>query len=295
MSSESPSTATLPPNFDRSAEFVDDEDQVEASTQKNSESSPDNSDRDNSGTGVRRGRLLLWLTGTTTAGYAISAFVHSLLIVGLSVVVLPGMSGAGDVSTLVSVSDTEQVIVGGIDRYEFETRIDLEGGGRIEEQLPSVPDPDLLGVEEILKGIRSEVRFDPLLSQNNGQGEGEQQGDGSMGGSGGFAMPASGKVVTKGSFTAWTIPEDPGPKENYLIVIQVKLPPKYKSMPFDDVTGLVVGTDGYRLRINAHTSKYLNKTRQVVVRIPGAESQIRDTIHVRSQILKEEQDLTIEF
>ena len=85
------------------------------------------------------------------------------------------------------------------------------------------------------------------------------------------------------------------PNENYLIVIQVKLPPKYKSIPIDDVTGLVQGTDGYRLRINAYTSKFLHKTKQIVLRIPGAESKIRDTIQVRSQILKEEQELTIEF
>jgi len=292
MASLSSFTAPLSPGNERLEEIADRNDRGEIAGDLNSHARANRT-----GFAVRShwGKILLWLTGTSTAGYAISALLHGLLLAGLSIVIIPSVSGFGEINTLIGISDTEQAVVEGFDQLELETRIDLEGGHRSSEHFLTQAEPTLYGIEEIVDGISSSSDINLLISMKDGKGEGEKEGDGSKGGAGGFAMPSSGKVFTKGSFTAWTIPEDPKPNENYLIVIQVKLPPKYKSIPIDDVTGLVQGTDGYRLRINAYTSKFLQKTKQIVLRIPGAESKIRDTIQVRSQILKEEQELTIEF
>ena len=247
------------------------------------------------------GEWLTALAGGSATGYTISAFIHGILFAGLSIVVGPGGSeGSSGIDTQLSISDSREILIGGIEQYENETRLNLERGSTPESAIDrskEISESDLTetGVEEYLKGLKNEFRIMPLQGLGSRKVEDSQRGDDQSVSVGGFALPGSGKFVTKGSFTAWTIPEDPQPNENYLIIIQVKLPPKYQSLPLNDVTGDVEGTDGYRLRINAYTSKYLHKTKQVVLRIPGAESKIRDTIRVHSQILKESQELLIEF
>lgn len=247
----------------------------------------------------RLGMFVTALITIPSAGYAISALVHGLIFVGLAIVFVPEVvtGGSGGIETLVSLGESDLAPGEGLDQLDSETSFEVEGGQKLSTAVESDLDRGGVGFEEPIETLESAAKINPFANwgEGEGQGQGEQVGDGTPGGTGGYAMPGSGKVVTKGSFTAWTIPEDPQPKENYLIVIQVKLPPKYKSMPLNDVTGEVIGTDGYRLGINAYTSKYLHKTKQVVLRIPGAESTIRDTIRVRSQILKESQELTIEF
>jgi hypothetical protein len=114
-----------------------------------------------------------------------------------------------------------------------------------------------------------------------------------------FAKPASGKAVTKGNFTAWTVPEDPAPGEDYRLVIQIKLPKKLRRYPLWDLMGRIVGTDGYIQEFPEYDRTYLpvkDHQAQLVVLVPGAERLVRDTIEVRSlKILKEKQTLNIEF
>jgi hypothetical protein len=54
------------------------------------------------------------------------------------------------------------------------------------------------------------------------------------------------KAVTKGSFTVWTVPSDPGPGEDYQIFIEVKLPQSLSSYQRGDLRGNVSGTDSYQ-------------------------------------------------
>ena len=110
-------------------------------------------------------------------------------------------------------------------------------------------------------------------------------------------MPKSG-AVSKGGFTAWTEPPDPAPGENYLIIIQIKLPPTLKRYPRKDLSGKVIGTDGYEQDIRGQTEGYLpikgNET-QLVVQLPGAARLVKDRIDIKSKMLKEAQILEIEF
>ena len=62
-------------------------------------------------------------------------------------------------------------------------------------------------------------------------------------------MPTGGKAVTKGSFTAWTVPKDPKPGQDYKIVIQIKVPETVKRYRIADLSGRVIGTDKYTLDI----------------------------------------------
>jgi hypothetical protein len=110
-----------------------------------------------------------------------------------------------------------------------------------------------------------------------------------------------GKVARKGSFAAWTVPRDPNPGQNYVIVIQIQLPADIKKLPKKDLLGsTVVGTDGFRLEIPPPGSSrgYLpgnDKEVQMVVLVPGAAQLVRDTIKIKSKALKEEHTIEIEF
>ena len=105
-------------------------------------------------------------------------------------------------------------------------------------------------------------------------------------------------AVTKGSFTVWTVPEDPEPGQDYVIVIEIKLPEKVQRYPLKDLSGMVVGTDGWRQAIPGKSqgfARVVDHRTQLEIRVPGAPRLVRDTIRIRSRILKEQQVLTIVF
>ena len=119
-----------------------------------------------------------------------------------------------------------------------------------------------------------------------------------------FAVPLPSWAVIKGNFAAWTQPADPAPFQNYFINITVKLPKGVTSYKQDDLSGLVIGTDGYmtplgNYRGNKFPKKYYGKfdmdTKTLVVRVPGAKEKVKDTIQVESQVLGEKQQLEIVF
>jgi len=131
-------------------------------------------------------------------------------------------------------------------------------------------------------------------------------------------VPESGLAVTKGSFTAFTIPANPKPREIYSIVIEVRLPDDVKKFKVSDLVGKVVGSDGYtqnlpydsrtpyaagfpaenqRIKVlDGSTVLDVVKNRvQIIVKVPGAAQLVKDVIRIRSRKLKEEQELTLVF
>ncbi|MFN9720907.1 MAG: hypothetical protein ACK58L_19600 [Planctomycetota bacterium] len=131
-------------------------------------------------------------------------------------------------------------------------------------------------------------------------------------------VPKSGLAVTKGSFTAFTIPANPKPGETYSIVIEVRLPDDVKKFRVADLTGEVKGSDKYSQKIPYDTrtpnaSGYptanerivrldastvldvIDNKVQIVIKVPGAARLVKDTIKIRSRKLKEEQELTLIF
>lgn len=130
----------------------------------------------------------------------------------------------------------------------------------------------------------------------NGLGDGGN-GSGGLGSlAGNLRVPAS--AVTRGSFTVFTEPEDPVPGRPYEIVIQVKMSPEIKGYRLRDLTGRVTGTDGYEKAIRfKSTDRKAVKDGVVQVRIdiPGAQKLVKDTIFIRSEVLKEEQTIEIVF
>ena len=131
-------------------------------------------------------------------------------------------------------------------------------------------------------------------------------------------VPESGLAVTKGSFTAFTIPANPKPRDVYSIVIEVRLPDDVKEYRVNDLVGEVRGSDKYVQKIpydkdapyasgypveNAGIKVLTNSTVleveknrvQIIVKVPGAARMVKDVIKIRSRKLKEEQELTLVF
>ena len=131
-------------------------------------------------------------------------------------------------------------------------------------------------------------------------------------------VPASGLAVTKGSFTAFTIPAQPKPREAYAIVIEVRLTDNVRKYRVSDLSGEVRGSDRYvqKLPFDSRapmasgypaedkkikpltTSTILNVVDnrvQIIVKVPGAARLVRDEIRIRSKKLREEQEITLIF
>lgn len=257
-------------------------------------------------------RILIWLASFTATGYLVSFLLHSTLLTIMAIVIVGGIQGKDDFSTLASLDDKDSLALNG----PLDTRIEEAAGGKTTEFNIMQPVKNMTGENEsTLKEIEADV------SAHLGKGEGETDGDGKGTGGGEFKFKPMGNAVTVGSFTAWTVPKDPDLNEDYLIIIQVKLPYSYKSTRYraSDLSGLVVGTDDHRQAIpwdvrwpnstftaNANgeirpvTKKdYLpvkNRVSQLIVKVPGSKiPATRDTIKLESKVLKEKHTLEIVF
>ncbi|MAG93215.1 MAG: hypothetical protein CMJ48_05645 [Planctomycetaceae bacterium] len=230
-------------------------------------------------------RIVLWVASFAATGYAVSFLIHLLLGILASLYIISEIDN-GSFSTLFSMSAEEG-------DEDFEDIVDAS------VDMPSLQDP----VVEVPNQFMAEpVDVEMVMFASEAQ-DGGDSGDG--GDSVGFEFGRSGKAITKGNFTVWTVPEDPGPREKYVIVIEVKIPEnkKLRRYPRSDLVGFVSGTDGYRKRFptrsEVRVSKYLkikDGVTRLVVPIPAAERLVRDTIRVEStRILKEKQVIEIEF
>ena len=131
-------------------------------------------------------------------------------------------------------------------------------------------------------------------------------------------VPESGLAVTKGSFTAFTIPANPKPRDVYSIVIEIRLPDDVKEYRVSDLVGEVRGSDkyvqkipydkdapsaagfqtkdkGFKVLTNSTTLEVFKNRVQIIVKVPGAARMVKDVIKIRSRKLKEEQELTLVF
>lgn len=179
----------------------------------------------------------------------------------------------------------------------LDTEVSMNAGGSLAplefEAVGSTSIIDPAGVG----GMSAQVLGDIAGSLGgNGRGDGGN-GSGGLGSiAGNIPVPAS--AVTRGSFTVWTEPEDPQPGQRYDIVIQVKMSPSIKGYRLRDLTGQVTGTDGFDkpIRFKSTDRKAVHDgIVQLRIDIPGADKLVKDTIRIRSEILKEEQTIEIVF
>lgn len=257
-------------------------------------------------------KAVIWIASFTATGYLISFLLHSTALTIMAIVIVGGIQGNGDFSTLASLDDEDSFALNG----PLDTRIDEEAGGKTTEFNIMQPVKTITGENDsTLKEIEAE------FSMHLGKGEGEENGDGKGSGGGDFKFKPMGNAVTVGSFTAWTVPKDPDLNEDYLIIIQVKLPYSYKSTRYraSDLSGIVLGTDKHRQSIpwdvrwpnSTFTPQVKGEVRpvkkggylpvkkrvsQLIVKVPGSKiPATRDTIKIESKVLKEKHTLEIVF
>ncbi len=236
-----------------------------------------------------RERLRRWVLSFDALSVGVSLLFHTVVLLLLSLVITKGVPGTGAISTLLSESEE------GDSQFEelAEATLENEQPQLAEEspQLAALPleaeelrDPTLPG--DLTRSLEG------LAGDESGGGEGDGEG-------GGFGPPKGGNAVTRGSFTAWTVPPDPAPFQNYAIFIRIDLPRNVQRLERNDLSGLVVGTDGYRQLLPGPGPRYLrtrNRSALLKVMVPAArQPKVRDTIQIRSRVLKEQQTLEIEF
>jgi hypothetical protein len=176
----------------------------------------------------------------------------------------------------------------------------LAAAGSARETSPVAPG----GSSPVLLDSPLEIDRPRDLLQGIGSGFGEGIGNGAGPGrstgnlTDGYSLPGGGQVVTKGSFSAWTVPADPRPRQAYLVVIQVEWPKTKDRRTLQarrfDLSGTIVGTDTYFQSIE-QTGYFVPKANQMVVPVPGGERNVRDVIRVQSKMLDESQELAIRF
>ena len=213
-----------------------------------------------------------------------STAVHALVLLGLGCFVWHnseretiGISGA--------FSGPEELTA---DAF-IDSELALDPGGS------SVP-VEIVSLSDQLTAENS--RIAPPVPGGVGAGSGTGEGDGTASELAAPMLRVPGNAVTKGSFTAWTEPEDPVPFESYVIIIRVKLPPKVENYRARDISGMIIGTDGWKQPIRFPSSKVLHPVEGVVdfqITVPGAWKRVRDTVRIESKMLKEKQVLNLEF
>lgn len=249
------------------------------------------------------GMLLQPFNDGTAGSFGVSLAVHLVIALILGYIVKESLEENEAISMTITESNSVP-----IDFEEIEdVSVDLAGGEELQvPQFQNVP----LAVDTMLTT--------DIAAMTKMQGAGE--GDGGDIGSGfKFRMPEGGKAVSAGSFTAWTVPEDPKPGQDYMIVIRVKVPDGVRTYRVSDLSGQIVGTDGYVLNVPIDSNpsrsdrtkteragrlvpvKSRDRLRvvkghvQLMVDVPGAASLTRDSIQLKSKMLKEEQKLEIVF
>lgn len=248
--------------------------------------------------------LVRWLTGKEARSVVTSIAFHTVLLLCMSLILF----------TQIGDNEAISMIMGEENALPTFEEVDMtfeQTGGEL-TQAPQLQKVQQESAESILQSDFNEMFNPPGTGEGTGGGEGFDFA---------FKMPTSGKAVTKGSFTAWTVPKDPKPGQDYKIVIQIKVPETVNRYRIADLSGRVIGTDKYTLDIpyenqfNRYGTKIQKSSRsekldfvkrgdyarvvdnqvQVIVDVEGAKQLVQDTIEVKSRMLKEEQKLEIVF
>ena len=251
-----------------------------------------------------------WATGPEGLSVVVSAGVHAVLFAGLLLVLYllglrldnhPGDQGPiNAIFTEKNVEKTAEIETPAAMASEPD---DALASDLLAMSSRAVNDNPRIMPETALSEFADSTAMLPALPENSLDLVNEGGGEGKSWKRGGFAMPRNkGKVVTQGSFSVWTVPEDPEPFKSYKIVIQLNRRVPIRDLR-QDVTGTVTGTDGYRASIGRVERGYhyprqlaIPKAHQIAIEIPPAKFElVRDVIEVHSQTLDESQRIEIVF
>jgi hypothetical protein len=202
--------------------------------------------------------------GDEGASYGVSLLVHVVILAVFAVPVIQHVTR--DEPLIASIVEQS---AGGGSPFGLPDMVNTE----LEPAKPLVNTPSQLAIPD-LSADESLVVSKALLGTPEGKG-GEGTGSGTGIGAGdvgeGMMQFAPKNAVRKGSFAAWTTPvfshgfqrkfgepepkpgDSPRPMQPYWITIQIEVPGDRPRFPIRDLTGEVIGTDGYRQVIPRNT------------------------------------------
>lgn len=106
-------------------------------------------------------------------------------------------------------------------------------------------------------------------------------------------------AIVQGSFTVFADPPNPMEGQDYYVHVRVKLPATLSSYSRSDLSGTLVGTDGYTHTIgyDAYLEKFMSGqgSAELIIEVPGAFRGVNDTLRVTSRALNESQTISIRF
>jgi hypothetical protein len=120
-------------------------------------------------------------------------------------------------------------------------------------------------------------------------------------------------VVTDGPFTAWAVPSRPVASQDYLVYVEITLPPATANYTLADTSGDLTGSDGYRQTIGEISKFYPTRDSEgfdtlppeIVVngriarltfKVPGArQPSVTDTVKITSKLLGKSASLRVVF
>lgn len=237
-----------------------------------------------------------WFNRETCASFGVSFTVHLLLLLILGLVTYSaGSEGIGMImggmSELPGLDNIDELLTANLTIEMPEEQRENEPDA-VEPRVADNPAADFSIPDRWLGQTGSDAPA-PDKEAKTGKNAGPGVGDFNLPG------PRVAKwAVTKGSFSAWTEPEHPAPGQTYKIVIVVRLPANMTTYKLGDLSGRVVGTDGYRQRISYASDERLpviDGGVSLFVPVPGAQKLVKDTIQIESRMLKEKQTLTLTF
>ena len=259
-----------------------------------------------------------WFNGSLST--IISATIHTVILVLCALYVLPqqvnesvgnevALEGLPIQQTLTTSTEPEQ-----LETEPTEAESDSESLSELEVEIVSTDSGGGSGDLEIEELTTSGASGSRGTSLSSFTGDGPTSAKAARSGDkDAFSCraPPGGQAVTRGSFTAWTVPTDPLPRMNYMIVIQIKLPRRVRRYTVSDLTGIVIGTDSYRqiipngamttrnevlvpITLNQELEIRSNQV-QLLIRVPGGATLVRDRIDIQSKVLSEQQTLEIVF
>ena len=250
-----------------------------------------------------RGARLLAVLGLATAegfsGLGVSLLIHGVVLLAAALYAVDASVGLPGLSLTAAVGEeAEEVSLDLID-----TSFEPAGSAAATLQAPPL-DPEPVLTADFARAVAAPAAEVPSAAAE-GAGAGEAEGDADGLGQRTVLLPSGQAAIKAGSFTVWSVPADPRPKQNYVIVIRVDLPEtlRLRKYPMRDLYGSVKGTDGYRQQLPHPDSRrrrgYLpirNGQVELLVPVPGADKQlVRDRIKVGSRLLNESQELTLVF
>ncbi len=262
--------------------------------------------------GAKIGHIAAALTSLGSMSFVSSALFH--LVAWICALILLPLFGFDWLELIQTPQEPIVASLGDEDIVDELPRFEMVGSVDVEVEKPQSSVQQLSQHLQQSDSAWLQSMNDDLVNASSTDSDGE----GDDGGGILLKIPEQGFAVTKGSFTAFTIPATPAPMKPYRIVIEVRLPGDVSKYRVSDLKGEVIGTDGYKQLlpydkntpsasrapaangketvINSSSSiDVINNRVQIIIVVPGARNLVKDRIKIRSKRLREDQELTLTF